>query len=80
MLIAAATFVLIVMGLNFDFYRFFAARHGVWFALRVVPLHWLYFCYCGFSVVCGALLHYLDYLLDYPDDDAKAPRGVAPRR
>src|SRR5215475_1826572 len=59
MLIAAAAFALIVTALNFDFYRFFATRRGVWFALRVAPLHWLYFFYCGFSVVLGTLLHYL---------------------
>src|SRR5215475_4623924 len=60
MLIAAAASALVVTGLNFDFYRFFAARRGVWFALRVAPLHWLYFFYCGFSVVLGTLLHYLE--------------------
>jgi glycosyltransferase involved in cell wall biosynthesis len=46
--------------LNLDFYRFFLARSGSWFTLRVVPLHWLYFWYCGFSVVSGTLLHYLE--------------------
>jgi len=60
-LIAAAAFAVVVTALNFDFYRFFAARRGGWFALRVAPLHWLYFCYCGFSVVLGTLLHYLEY-------------------
>ncbi len=59
-LIAAAVFALVVTALNFDFYRFFAARSGIWFALRVAPLHWLYFIYCGFSVVLGTFLHYLD--------------------
>jgi glycosyltransferase involved in cell wall biosynthesis len=58
-LIAAALFAIIVTVLNFDFYRFFAARSGVWFALRVAPLHWLYFGYCGFSFLLGATLHYL---------------------
>jgi glycosyltransferase involved in cell wall biosynthesis len=46
--------------LNLDFYRFFLRRSGVWFTLRVVPLHWLYFWYCGFSVLLGTLLHYLE--------------------
>src|SRR5262249_24618241 len=57
--IVAVAFVLIVTGLNFDFYRFFAAHRGVWFALRVAPLHWLYFYYCAFGVVLGTLLHCL---------------------
>lgn len=59
-LIPAAALGVAVTSLNFDFYRFFAAHSGVWFALRVAPLHWLYFCYCGFSVVWGTLLHYLE--------------------
>lgn len=49
-----------VTALNFDFYRFFAQRSGVWFALRVFPLHWLYFWYCGFCFVWGTLTHYLE--------------------
>lgn len=59
MLISAAAFALVVTALNLDFYRFFAAHRGVWFAMRVAPLHWLYFFYCGFSAVLGTLLHYL---------------------
>ncbi|MGE0126738.1 MAG: glycosyltransferase family 2 protein [Blastocatellales bacterium] len=73
MLIAAVTLALIVTALNFDFYRFFAARSGVWFALRVAPLHWLYFCYCGFSVVWGTLTHYLE-------GDGERPPAMSLRR
>jgi hypothetical protein len=49
----------VVTTVNHDFYRSLAARRGVWFALRVVPLHWLYFGYCGFCVAWGTLLHVL---------------------
>ncbi len=69
MLIAAAAFALAVTALNFDFYRFFAERSGFWFALRVAPLHWLYFCYCGFSVVWGTLSHYLEVVGSGRRDD-----------
>jgi cellulose synthase/poly-beta-1,6-N-acetylglucosamine synthase-like glycosyltransferase len=48
-----------VTTVNHDFYRFLAARRGVWFALRAVPWHWLYFGYCGFCVAWGTLLHIL---------------------
>lgn len=51
---------LIVTAINADFYRFFARRSGWLFALRVVPLHWLYFWYCGFSFAAGWLLHHLE--------------------
>ena len=36
--------------LNVDLYRFFARKRGVWFAVRVLPLHWLYFWYCGLAI------------------------------
>lgn len=58
--IGVASIVLTVTFLNLDFYRYFAAHSGLWFTSRVVPMHWLYFWYCGVSVVCGTLLQYLD--------------------
>jgi glycosyltransferase involved in cell wall biosynthesis len=57
--IVAATLALAVTALNLDFYRYFFSRSGFWFMMRVVPLHWLYFWYCGLSLVLGALLHFL---------------------
>ncbi len=56
---AAAVLAAIVTLLNQDFYRYFAARRGWWFTLRTIPLHWLYFWYCGVCVVAGTLLHHL---------------------
>jgi glycosyltransferase involved in cell wall biosynthesis len=53
--------------LNLNFYGYFLTRRGVWFTLRVVPLHWLYFCYCGISVVIGTLLYFIS-------DRARSPR------
>jgi len=53
-LIAAVTII------NWDFYRYFAARRGAWFTLRVAPLHWLYFFYCGLSFAIGRFLHLLE--------------------
>lgn len=50
----------IVSALNFDFYRYFVTHSGVWFTLRVLPLHWLYFWYCGLCVIWGTLAHYLE--------------------
>ena len=58
--------------LNFDFYRFFARRSGVWFAVRVFPMHWLYFCYCGFSFGWGLLAHYLETGFSAPQQMPKA--------
>jgi glycosyltransferase involved in cell wall biosynthesis len=49
--------VLLTMALNLPLYRFFAARHGWWFAVRVVPLHLLYFLYSGLAMMAGAALY-----------------------
>lgn len=45
--------------LNLDFYRFFLAERGLWFTLRVMPMHWIYFLSCGASVLVGTARHYL---------------------
>jgi glycosyltransferase involved in cell wall biosynthesis len=59
MLIAAAALALIVTLLNLDFYRFYLKRRGLWFTVRVVPMHWIYFLCCGLSAVGGTLIHLL---------------------
>jgi glycosyltransferase involved in cell wall biosynthesis len=56
----AAGLVLALTVLNLGFYRFLYERRGGWFMLRVMPLHWLYFLYCGLCAVCGALIHFFD--------------------
>lgn len=60
LLVGVVALVIAVTVLNLDFYRYFTAHSGLWFTLRVVPMHWLYFLYCGVSVVWGLLLHHLD--------------------
>jgi GT2 family glycosyltransferase len=55
----AALFALWVSLLNLDFYRYFLTRRGLWFSLRVLPLHWLYFWYCGLSAVIGTLVYFI---------------------
>jgi hypothetical protein len=58
-LLSAAGLAAAVTVLNRDFYRYFMTHSGPWFTIRVLPMHWLYFGYCGFSAFCGTLLHYL---------------------
>ncbi len=43
----------VVTLLNVDVYAFFARQRGLWFALRVVPLHWLYYAYSGLGFMLG---------------------------
>jgi cellulose synthase/poly-beta-1,6-N-acetylglucosamine synthase-like glycosyltransferase len=67
--------VLTLSLLNLDFYRFFVKRTGFWFTLRVVPLHWLYFWYCGLSFGFGTLLHYRDRALSHIPSTPNWPLG-----
>lgn len=55
----ALLLLVITVVLNRRFYRYFAEKKGWWFALRVFPLHVLYFGYCGVCVIAGTISHYL---------------------
>lgn len=37
--------MVVLVGLNFDLYRFYFRKRGAWFTLRAIPLHWLYYLY-----------------------------------
>jgi len=54
--ISAALF-LIIFVLNRKLYRFYACKKGVWFMMRVIPLHILYFIYSGASFVFCWIRH-----------------------
>lgn len=56
--VTAVLLALLVL-VNRDFYRFFARERGTWFAVRVVPMHVLYFLYGGLGFACGAVRHWL---------------------
>ncbi|RUR81859.1 glycosyltransferase [Chlorogloeopsis fritschii PCC 9212] len=51
----AVAFVLgfLLFVLNLQVYRFFHHKRGFWFALRVIPWHWLYYLYGGLAFVIG---------------------------
>ncbi|GAB4436420.1 MAG: hypothetical protein Kow0031_18130 [Anaerolineae bacterium] len=61
-LLVAALLALLLLALNFNLYRFFARRRGWWFALRTIPLHWLYYFYNAISFAAGAALHLYERL------------------
>ena len=59
--IAILTSVILIpllLWLNWDVYQFFAQKRSLWFALKVVPLHWLYYIYAGLSFVLGTLAYW----------------------
>ena len=49
--------------INFNVYRFFHVKRGVWFALRVIPWHWFYFFYGGGTFAFALLQYHLGHFL-----------------
>ena len=46
---AAIPGICLLLGVNFSFYRLVNRRRGLGFALKSVPLHWLYYLYSGLA-------------------------------
>jgi glycosyltransferase involved in cell wall biosynthesis len=69
-----------LVALNFDLYRFFYNKRGLWFCLRAVPLHWFYYLYSGaaFGVVLlltvGQSLAGIFSVFSIPRPETKLPR------
>jgi GT2 family glycosyltransferase len=55
----AAIAGLILLWLNWSVYRFFLQKRGLWFTIRVIPWHWLYFLYSGLSFALGTVFYHL---------------------
>lgn len=55
----AGILALALLMLNLSVYRFFYRKRGLWFALRVIPWHWLYFLYGGLAFAIGTLRYHL---------------------
>jgi len=56
-LVLAAAGVCALVYLGRRFYRYFVRQRGLWFAIRVFPLHYVYHLYNGFSFMAGTSLH-----------------------
>ncbi|MCB0266233.1 MAG: glycosyltransferase, partial [Calditrichaeota bacterium] len=55
--ILAGSVAALLLLINQKVYRFFRQKRGFWFALRVVPWHWLYFLISGTGFAIGLLKH-----------------------
>jgi hypothetical protein len=67
----------IIVGLNSDFYRFLARRRGSLFAWASLPLHLLYYCSCGLSVLIAlALWHASGLKASAAQSDVLAQAGA----
>jgi len=57
--VLALASVLTIILLNLDLYKFLIQKRGWLFAVASIPLHAVYFCCCGLSVVIALVLWYL---------------------
>ena len=62
-IILGAILAVLLLYLNWDVYRLFYHKRGLLFALKVIPLHWLYYFYGGLSFALGTLSHWKIRLL-----------------
>lgn len=53
---------LLLLWLNREVYRFFAAKRGLVFMLGAIALHWLYYLYNSLALALGLALHLRDQL------------------
>jgi len=76
---AAAALLLAIVAINRRFYAFFAHERGLLFALRVVPLHVLYYLYSGVALAIGVARHVWKTKVRHPSKRMKvAPGAPAP--
>jgi GT2 family glycosyltransferase len=59
MVFAAALFMVGLIALNGHVYAFLSRKRGVWFAVRAIPWHWLYYLYSGAAFAMATLEHVL---------------------
>jgi hypothetical protein len=59
LLIPTVFLMMLLIGLNWDLYRFFRAKLGLDFALKTIPWHWFYFWYGGLAFAFGHLKHHI---------------------
>jgi len=60
LLMLSAASVLLLVFINYPLYHFFQKKRGIWFALKVIPMHWLYFLYSGIAFSIGTILYKLE--------------------
>jgi GT2 family glycosyltransferase len=57
--VAAAVALILLVALNARLFGFFVRKRGAWFAVRAVPLYWVYLVICGLGFALGMLRHLL---------------------
>jgi glycosyltransferase involved in cell wall biosynthesis len=60
--LVAVGLVILLLWLNSQLYYFFYQKRGLLFALKVIPLHWLYYIYNAISFGGGLILYWREQL------------------
>jgi len=58
-LVLASLLALPLVIINAPLYRFFWRKHGILFAIKTIPWHWLYYFYSGLGFAIGTARHVL---------------------
>lgn len=56
-LVLASLLAIPLTAINAPLYRFFRRKHGMIFALKTIPWHWLYYFYSGLAFAIGTARH-----------------------
>lgn len=56
LLVLAGGAMLVLFALNASLYRFFWRKRGMWFAIRAIPWHWVYYAYSGLAFGVGTVI------------------------
>lgn len=62
-LVPMTILIALLLGLNWDLYRFFKEKRGLVFAVKTIPWHWFYFFYCGLAYAFGFARHQIKQLV-----------------
>lgn len=58
-LVLASLLAIPLVAINAPLYRFFWRKHGMMFAIKTIPWHWLYYFYSGLGFAIGTARHLL---------------------
>jgi len=58
-LVLASLLAIPLVVINAPLYRFFWRKHGMMFAIKTIPWHWLYYFYSGLGFAIGTARHVL---------------------
>jgi glycosyltransferase involved in cell wall biosynthesis len=56
-LVLASLLAIPLTAINAQLYSFFRRKHGIMFALKTIPWHWLYYFYSGLAFAIGTVRH-----------------------